>query len=289
MHKYGHFMSLRVVCPNCKSTGVIAHNNEVSEDMDGLFLIDLYCHCHNPDCYASFVVQAGHGLQSATTTKATATGSQAAQLKIRLQKYLPAEGETIDPALAATRPNAAKVQNCITALDNYGQGANVLNAHVQQRLESFLDDMNVAAAVKEIDSVINDAPPSCTNIKTIAGTLAGATDRYLNAASSALDELDQGITDYDAGDMERPSFEALLDRIAGDLTSSIAGVTGLVSNEVQKVEEMYKIHKQMARSFSVQALIQDDCVRPYLVQLAGPQLSQVLVDDFNVSDLIEQA
>ena len=232
---------------------------------------------------------AGHGLQSATTTKATATGSQAAQLKIRLQTYLPAEGETVNPAIAATQPDVTKVQNCITALENYGQGANVLNAHVQQRLESFLDDMNVAAAVKEIDSVISDTPPSCTNINTIAGTLAGATDSYLNAASSALDELDQGITDYEAGDMELGPFEDLLDRVAEELNNSVAGVTGLVSNEVQKVEEMYKTHKQMARSFSVQALIQDDCVRPYLVQLAGPQLSQVLVDDLNVSDLIEQA
>lgn len=234
------------------------------------------------------VFGAGHGLQSVTTTKATATGSQTVQLKARLQKYLPVEGETVDAGTAATRPNVAKVQNCITALESYGQGANVLNAHVQQRLESFLDDMNVAAAVKEIDSVIDDAPPSCTNINTIAGTLAGATDSYLDAASNVLNELDQGITDYEARVMELGSFEELLDAVAEELNGSVTGIAGLMSNEVKKVEEMYKTHKQMARSFSVQALIQDDCVRPYLVQLAGPQLSQVLVDDFNVSNITEQ-
>lgn len=165
----------------------------------------------------------------------------------------------------------------------------MLNAHVQQRLDSFLDDMNVAAAVKEIDSVINDAGPNCTNINTIAGTLAGATDTYLDAATNALDELDQGITDFDSGDLELSPFEDLLDRIANELNDSLAGVMGLISNEARKVEEMYNTHKQMARSFSVQALIQDDCVRPFLVKLAGPQLSQVLVDDFGIDDIIDQA
>lgn len=45
---------------------------------------------------------------------------------------------------------------------DFFQGANTLNAHVDARLETFLDDMNVAAAVKQIDSYINEVPASWT-------------------------------------------------------------------------------------------------------------------------------
>lgn len=224
---------------------------------------------------------AGSGFQSLTTTKATATGSHAAQLKLRLAKYLPVDGQPIDP----TMPNSAKVQNCMDALDNYGQGAGVLNAHVQERLENLLDDMNVASTVKQIDSYLDDVPESCANINTIAGTMAGATDALLDASSDALDELDQGITDFDNGDMELAPFEDLLDRIADELNSSVTGILGMVSNEAKKINDMYAQFKQLAKSFSVAALIDDPCVRPFIVALAGPQLSQVLVDDFGVDDV----
>jgi len=58
--------------------------------------------------------------------------------------------------------------------------------------------MQVASAVKEVDSYISNVPSSCTNINTIAGTLDGTTDSLLEAASTSMTELDLGITDYDA-------------------------------------------------------------------------------------------
>ena len=231
---------------------------------------------------------ADNALQSVTTERSTATSSQASQLRIRLEKYLPvepAEGQpqVVDPSL----PDEAKVRNCMTALDNYGQGANVLNSHVQSRLETFLEDMQVASAIKEIDSYITNTGPSCSNINTIAGTLAGATDALLDATSDALDELDQGITDFDNGVMEKEPFEELLDRVADELNNSAAGILGMVSNEAAMLENMYQQHKQMASAYAAQALMNDPCVRPFIVQLAGPQLSQVLVDDFGIEDVEE--
>lgn len=220
--------------------------------------------------------------QSLTMSKATATNSQAGELRTRLDKYLPAEGETtVDPTL----PDATKVTNCQTALLNYGTGANTLNAHVQTRLNSFLDDMQVSSAVKAIDSYINSTPESCTNINTIMGTAAGATDDLLAASTDILNELDQGITDFDAGTMEKADFEDLLDRVTAELGSNITAILGMVSNEISTVQNMYDQHMRMAKSFKLSALIDDPCVRPFIVSLAGPELSAVLVSDFGVDDL----
>ncbi len=83
--------------------------------------------------------------------------------------------------------------------------------------------MQVAAAVKEIDSYISDVPASCTNINTIAGTLDGATDSLLDAA----------------------------------------------------------------KAFGFSALMDDECVRPFLVGLANPEITQVLLSDFEVGDFLE--
>lgn len=221
-----------------------------------------------------------NAFQSATTEKATATNSQAGVLRTRLDKYIPFEGEPIDPTL----PAEIKVTNCQTALDNYGTGANTLNAHVQTRLASLLDDMQVASAVKQVDSYINSTPESCSNINSIAGTMAGATDSLLDATSDALDELDAGITAFDGGTMELEDFEALLDRVTAELASNLVGILGMVNNEVSAVAGMYATFTSMAKSFSVSALMDDPCVRPFLVQLAGPELSQVLVDDFGIED-----
>ncbi len=230
------------------------------------------------------VFGSSNAFQSATMSKATATNSQCGTLRTRLDKYLPVEGEVvIDPTL----PGETKVTNCQNALLNYGTGANTLNAHVQTRLDSLLDDMQVASAVKSVDSYISDVPESCANINTIAGTAAGATDDLLAASTDILNELDQGITAFDGGMMELEEFEALLDRVTAELASNLVAILGMISNEASMVQNMYDTHMRMAKSFKVSALIDDPCVRPFLVRLAGPELSAVLVSDFGVDDLEE--
>ncbi|WP_394178466.1 hypothetical protein [Marinomonas posidonica] len=225
---------------------------------------------------------AGSPFESVTMSKATATNSQCGTLRTRLDKYLPAEGETI---VNPTLPDATKVTNCQNALLNYGTGANTLNAHVQTRLDSLLDDLQVASAVKSVDSYLNDVPDSCANINTIMGTAAGATDDLLAASSDILNELDQGITDFDSGTMGKADFEDLLDRVTAELGSNLTTMLGMISNEVAMVQSMYDTHRQMAQSFKLAGLIDDPCVRPFLVRLAGPELSQVLVSNFGVGDI----
>ncbi|MBJ7536963.1 DUF7217 family protein [Marinomonas transparens] len=227
---------------------------------------------------------AGNAFTSLTTSKATATNTQAAQLRIKLDKYLPFEEQIIiDPTL----PDETKVTNCQNALLNYGTGANTLNAHVQKRLDSLLDDMQVASAVKGLDSYISDVPESCANINTIAGTLSGATDSLLAASTSIMDELEDGIAAFDGGTMELEPFEALLDKVTAELASSLTALLGKISNEARMVENMYTSFHQMAKSAQVEGLINDPCVRPFLVQLAGPELSKVLVDDFGIDEVKE--
>ena len=53
------------------------------------------------------------------------------------------------------------------------------------------------------------------------------------------------------------------------------------------LDKMYKQHMQIAKSFGFSALMDDPCVRPFLVGLANPEITQVLTDDFEVRDLLE--
>lgn len=61
----------------------------------------------------------------------------------------------------------------------------------------------------------------------------------------------------------------------------------MISNEANMLEDMYQTHKQMAKAFGFTALLDDECIRPLLAQIAGPEVSQVLVRDFKIGDLVE--
>ena len=51
-------MTFRVNCPSCESQSIVADSREVSKGIAGTFVKDLYCHCTNSDCCASFVITA---------------------------------------------------------------------------------------------------------------------------------------------------------------------------------------------------------------------------------------
>lgn len=44
---------------------------------------------------------------------------------------------------------------------------------------------------------------------------------------------------------------------------------------------------QAAKAFGFSALLDDPCVKPLLVNLANPEITQVLLSDFEVGDLLE--
>ncbi|KZM42646.1 hypothetical protein OA92_12190 [Marinomonas sp. SBI22] len=77
--------------------------------------------------------------------------------------------------------------------------------------------------------------------------------------------------------MTLEEFEALLDRVTAELASSLAGILGRISNEVMMLDNMYKQHMQMTKSMGFSALLDDPCVRPFLVGLANPEITQMLL------------
>lgn len=53
-------MAFRVNCPNCSKPTVIMYSNEISKDMNDIFVKDLYCQCRNAECLAVSVVRVSH-------------------------------------------------------------------------------------------------------------------------------------------------------------------------------------------------------------------------------------
>jgi len=51
-------MTFRINCPSCSDQAIVSDSREVSKGLAGTYVKDLYCHCKNPDCCASFVVTA---------------------------------------------------------------------------------------------------------------------------------------------------------------------------------------------------------------------------------------
>ena len=49
-------MTFRVTCPECKTQSIVTDSRDLSKDVKGAFVKDLYCYCKNTECCASFIV-----------------------------------------------------------------------------------------------------------------------------------------------------------------------------------------------------------------------------------------
>lgn len=216
----------------------------------------------------------GSALQSPSLTQSSNVKSKAQTQAARLASA------TVQMMLA----NEGKKTACIVALNNAGDGADVFKAHAQKSLDEFLDNMNVSSVVKDIETYVDAVPDSCANFTRFVGSITGGADALLSSTEALIDELDQGITDYEAVNLPLADFHDLLDRITAELATSLAGILGLVQNEIEALDALRQKHKAMQQALNVDSLMKDDCVRPLLYKLSGPPLADILTSDFNLLD-----
>ncbi|MDE8603909.1 hypothetical protein M3I01_013480 [Marinomonas sp. RSW2] len=223
----------------------------------------------------------GNGFQSSMHTKASDTGVRALELSRDLTKYLPAD----DTPPGAILPTEFKVVDCQAALVSFAAGANQMAAHINGRLDTLLDDMQVSVTIKEIDSYINNVPSSCATIDSVMGSLGNVGDMYLDAVTSELDDLEQAMADFDLKIITVIEFDDILVRVTEELKSATSGILGMIAGELSTISGMYQKMHQLANSFAIESLINDPCVRPLLKKLADPELTNVLTEDFGLDDL----
>ncbi len=223
----------------------------------------------------------GNGFQAAANTKATDTGTRALSLSGQLTKYLPDD----DTPVGTMLPTESKVVACQGALVSFATGADQMGEHINARLDTLLDDMQVAATIKEIDAYIGDVPPSCATIESVGGSMGETGDAILNAVSTQLDDLEQAMSDFDLGVIDDDEFDVILDQVTAELNTTTAGILGMIADELAAIDGMYKKTRQLANAFAVEALINDPCVRPLIKKFANPDLAAVLTEDFDIDFL----
>lgn len=220
----------------------------------------------------------GNGFQAAANTKATDTGTRALSLSGQLTKYLPDD----DTPAGTMLPTESKVVACQGALVSFATRADQMGEHINARLDTFLDDMQVAATIKEIDTYIDDVPPTCATIESVGGSMGEAGDAILNAVSTQLDDLEQAMSDFDLGVIDDDEFDVILDQVTAELNTATAVILGMIADELAAIDGMYKKTRQLANAFAVEALINDPCVRPLIKKFANPDLAAVLSEDFEL-------
>lgn len=223
--------------------------------------------------------------QSSTTAISENAITIANQLAIRLSNYLPPV--PLVEGIVLYLPEKAKVLKGQMAVIGYSEGVLNLQLHLESRIDGFLEVMQVAAAMKEIDSYIQQIPSSCANINTIAGTLAGAADVSLDSTinimldfEGGLDALDFAIQADNNDDINIAlvNLGVKIDTLTNDLNAQINYLENIVSAEVDALRSMYKTHKKMANTFALQRLLEDECVKGIITQLVGDTLRVVIED-----------
>jgi DNA-binding FrmR family transcriptional regulator len=212
--------------------------------------------------------------QSPTNTQAIELSNRASQLIAELTPYI--EEDTV------SAPDAVIIQRGIDALGNYQVKVVELEGHIQSRLESLLDDLQVAVAVREIDSYVNDVEPNNDNIDAVAGSVSGVADTILDTVAAVFDQLTLGLTDYTTNQISTAEFEQAVSSAATQINGQVSALQQIMDDELDAAKQLYQRHRQMGHVFAMQSLIQDNSVKPLLKQLAGGQLGEVLTEEFNL-------
>ena len=238
----------------------------------------------NKDIFTA--LSSGTGFQSSTTPLSENALTKAIQIRNRIETYLSPIDESEEPL--PTVSIADKLGTVELALMGYENGVLSLQLHLTTRIDGFLEDMQIAAAIKEIDSYIEQVPASCANINTIAGTLAGATDMNLDSTivimldlESGFDALDSAIdtSNTTALNLALENLETKLDTLANDLTTQISYLEDIIAAEAEMLTNMYETHKSMASTFALQSLLEDECVKGLITQLAGDTLKTAIENE----------
>lgn len=221
--------------------------------------------------------------QSSTTAISESALTRAKQIESRIKGYLEPIEVTEEPLPTASI--SSKLVSAKAALISYESGILSLQLHLESRVEGFLEDMQVAAAIKEIDSYIEQIPSSCANINTIAGTLAGATDASLDSTIDIMLGFEEGLDTFDIAmqgannndiNLALENLEVKLDSLANNLNTQISYLANMVLTEITMLSNMYANHKKMAKTFALQSLLEDECVKGLITQLAGDKLKTAI-------------
>jgi hypothetical protein len=216
----------------------------------------------------------GNAFQSPVNTRAIELSGQASQLIAELRLRIGEEN--------VSGPDEAIIQRGIDSLGSYQVKVVELEGHIQNRLESLLDDLQVAVAVREIDSYVNDAEPNNDNIDAVAGSVSSVADTILDTVATVFDQLALGLTDYANREISTTEFEQAVSSAATQINSQVSALQQMMDDELVAAIQLYQRHRQMGHVFAMQSLIQDNSIRPLLKQLAGGQLGEVLTEEFNL-------
>ena len=234
----------------------------------------------NKDIFSA--LNSAGSFQSSSTQMSNNALAKSEQLKSRIQGYLELINLSPEPLEIASLSNT--LMSAEAALVAYDGQVLTFQLHLESRIEGFLEDMQVAAAIKEIDSYIEQVPASCASINTIASTLTGAADASLNSTISivldveaSLDAVDSALEGNSDGITSALSnLDIKLASLTSNLKDQISHLANIESSDKKLLTDIYQTHKSMASTFALQSLLEDQCVKGLITQLAGDKLKNII-------------
>lgn len=178
----------------------------------------------NKDIFNAF--GQGGSFESSTTAISAKVKEKAAQVDTKIQTTLAKISDELTPNLSASYAGDLLIAQA--SLLGYQDGVLSLQLHIESRISGFLEDMQVAAAIKEVDSYLAELPASCTNINSISGTLAGVADSNLNATYDLMLSFEQSL-DF---------LEQNLVALESELTHLEEGINGEVNELKSSLETL---------------------------------------------------
>ena len=157
--------------------------------------------------------------------KLLAGGSQPSSPVSGIASGLSGDAASLKSQLSAL--NVDGLDSVISQVDSAEHQLTGFSGHAADQTANVLANTDMARSAREITSFVDDLPPSCGDTNTLMGSILGAADDTLNAAGSALADMQDAVNRFLAGTLSETELKNLLASLAVASTIPPAGsVTG---------------------------------------------------------------
>lgn len=164
---------------------------------------------------------------------------------------------TTSPVGIQSPDTVTAVTDAVTGLQGQLTG---FSDHVDLQLDDALHNASLSKLARKIDSAVNEVPESCAVLDGVMGTITGAGEVLVNAASEKLAALVDMVDGYPANGVDLSDINASV----SDLAASGQSLADKVEEEIAALKALIKTIDDWADTIRLEELSTDPCARSLL-------------------------
>ncbi|MBO9493851.1 hypothetical protein J7438_07095 [Thalassotalea sp. G20_0] len=148
--------------------------------------------------------------------------------------------------------------------------------HAQDQVDNAIQRSSIAQTAKQVESYVDQIPPSCLNTEAMMGSITGAVDSVMSAIGGVIGQMSSAITDFISGSMSESELVAMIGTLASELQASASVLADKIKAELEFIEEAFAALKNMSMVISIESMWNDPCGQAVMDKVLPDNIKEFL-------------